>query len=161
MDAIEILTGQHRDVEALFARVRSSEEPSERREICDALADVLAAHTEIEETTFYPEAYARRTAERLREAVEEHLAMKRLLADLIRMQPSDAQFDAKLQVLEEQVRHHVEEEESSLFPSVRKELGADRLREMGRTLQSSFDDILDSEPRLKVPAQTDEAAPLS
>ncbi len=80
------------------------------------LADNLAAHAAIEERIFYPAAYGDNTRDLLEEAVEEHLALKRVIADLIKMGPSDDYFDAKIAVLKEQVAHHVEEEEKELFP---------------------------------------------
>jgi hypothetical protein len=55
------------------------------------------------------------------EAVEEHLAMKRILADLLAL---DASFDAEVKVLKEEIEHHVKEEESDLFPKVKKILSA-------------------------------------
>src|SRR3712207_7403878 len=84
------------------------------------IADNLAAHATIEEKLFYPSVYVGPTADKLQEAVEEHLSAKRVMADLLDMDPLDAQFKAKMKVLQELVEHHVEEEEKDLFKDVKK-----------------------------------------
>jgi len=56
----------------------------------------------------------------LDEAEVEHASVKVLIADLADMQPSDALYDAKVKVLSEYVKHHVQEEEGEIFPSVRE-----------------------------------------
>ena len=48
------------------------------------------------------------------------------------LDPRDERFDAKVTVLIENVRHHVEEEESEFFPKVRDELGRNDLQDAGR-----------------------------
>ncbi len=57
----------------------------------------------------------------LDEAVEEHLSAKRLLKDILALKTGDQSLDAKLEVLKEQIEHHVQEEEGELFPRVRAE----------------------------------------
>ncbi|MFD9129032.1 hemerythrin domain-containing protein, partial [Kitasatospora sp. NPDC059571] len=58
--------------------------------------------------------------------------------------------DAKMTVLMENVRHHVEEEEKDWFPEVRKAMGRNRLVELGEHLTAAKADA----PRdpLKVPS---------
>ena len=88
--------------------------------VFDEIADDFAAHGEIEEKIFYPAVYVGELKEKLQEAVEEHLAAKRIVADLLEMEPTDEQFDPKMKVLRELIEHHVEEEEGELFPLVRR-----------------------------------------
>src|SRR3712207_4139527 len=47
---------------------------------------------------------------------EEHHVVKWLLSELEGMAPDAERFEAKVTVLMENVRHHVKEEESDLFP---------------------------------------------
>jgi len=104
---------------------------------------------------------AARTEELLEEAVEEHLSIKRLIADLLEMDPAEAQFDAKIAVLKEQVEHHVEEEEGDLFPKVRKLLSADELEDLGVVMEDLAEELKEGgAPRAAVPAETGEAASL-
>ena len=77
------------------------------------------------------------------------------------MAPEDEQFDAKMDVLEEAIEHHVEEEEGELFPKVEKNFETSELEAMGKEMESMFEDLLEHEPRRDVPKETDEAAPLS
>lgn len=125
LNAMDLLTAQHRYVEKLFAQI--AKEQGERKAAAfRELADILAIHAAIEEQIFYPSVKTASTEDLLRESAEEHLAMKRILADLIAMDAASEQFDAKLAVLEEQVSHHAkQEEERKLFPLVRAEQDED------------------------------------
>jgi len=60
-----------------------------------------------------------------------------MLAELADLSPDDERYDAKVSVLIEMVRHHVEEEEQELFPTVREALGRKRLGEIGDQLESA------------------------
>src|SRR5687768_12693556 len=119
MNAIELLESQHREVEKLFEMIEAAD-GEKKMELLGELADTLAAHATIEEKIFYPRTLAARTEELLREAVEEHLSVKRVLADLLETSEGDENLDARIKVLKEQVEHHVEEEEGELFPKVKR-----------------------------------------
>ena len=160
MDAIELLKTQHQEVKGLFKRIEKAEE-DEKQDLFEQLADALAVHAAIEEKHFYPATKNARTEELLQEAVEEHLSAKRLIADLMEMSPEDPQFDAKVAVLEEQIEHHVEEEEKELFPKVRKMIGKEELEDLGMVMEDMAEELKASgAPRGSVPAETGSAAPL-
>ena len=160
MDAIELLKTQHKEVKGLFKRIEKAEE-DEKQDLFEQLADALAVHAAIEEKHFYPATKNARTEELLQEAVEEHLSAKRLIADLMEMSPEDPQFDAKVAVLEEQIEHHVEEEEKELFPKVRKMIGKEELEDLGMVMEDMAEELKASgAPRGSVPAETGSAAPL-
>jgi hemerythrin superfamily protein len=160
MDAIELLKTQHQEVKGLFKRIEKAEE-DEKQDLFEQLADALAVHAAIEEKHFYPATKNARTEELLQEAVEEHLSAKRLIADLMEMSPEDLQFDAKVTVLQEQIEHHVEEEEKELFPKVRKMLGKEELEDLGVVMEDMAEELKASgSPRESVPAETGSAAPL-
>lgn len=164
VDAIELLTEQHREVDELFEKFEKASEGKGEEvlmELFARIADNLAAHATIEEKLFYPSVYVGPTADKLQEAVEEHLAVKRVIADLLDLEPSDAQFKAKMQVLKELVQHHVEEEEKDLFKKVKKMMTKDELALMGEQLETMFSELIQTEPRMQVPRETDEAAPLA
>ena len=96
----------------------------------------LSVHASIEEEIFYPAARrSRRDAgDEVLEALEEHHLVKLTLAELEPMDPAHERYAAKVTVLIENVRHHVEEEEGQLFPAVRKSLDTKQLREIGGEL---------------------------
>ena len=161
MDAIELLTSQHRDVERLFAECEYAEGAGAEKEWSfRMLANALAAHMTIEEQIFYPASKDARTEEALREAVEEHLSIKRLLADMLASDIEDEQFDARLTVLKEQVDHHVQEEEDQLFVNVKTVLDEERLEELGGMMESLYALMMEGEPSAMVPGETDAPAPI-
>ena len=163
MDAIELLTQQHREVDELFEKFEKASGGNDKplMDLFARIADNLAAHATIEEKLFYPSVYVGPTADKLQEAVEEHLAVKRVIADLLDMDPSDMQFRAKMKVLQELVDHHVEEEEKELFKGVKKLMTREELATLGEQLETMFDELIQTEPRMQVPRETSEAPPLA
>lgn len=163
MNAIELLIEQHDDVDDLFEMIENASDDERKTALFVELADKLAAHTAIEEQIFYPAIVKAQatTEEMLLEAVEEHLSVKRVLADLLELEVTDPQFDAKCKVMKEQLEHHNrEEEEQKLFPKVQKVFGRDELEAMGQQMEAMFAELLQSEPRLDVPDETGQAAPI-
>lgn len=160
MNALDLLKTQHRIVERLFKMIEESEDPDEKDMFADELADNLAAHATIEERLFYPAAFAEQTEDMLREAVEEHLSVKRLLADLLTTSAEDESFDAKVKVLKEQIEHHVEEEEGELFKQVKHTLDKATLEELGAQMESMFEDEMAGDPTEKIPDELAAPAPL-
>jgi hemerythrin superfamily protein len=162
MNALDLLKQQHDEVKKLFKKYEKLADHADekRQELFEAIADRLGAHAAIEEQYFYPAAKAEDTEDLLREAAEEHLSAKRIIADLLEMEPSDEEFDAKMQVLQEQIEHHVEEEEGDLFKKVRKLLSKEQLEDLGLQMQQEFEELMEGEPREQVPSETDQAAPI-
>jgi hemerythrin superfamily protein len=161
IDALELLKMQHDEVEELISEIEESDDGEEKMDLFRELADKIAAHSTIEEKLFYPSVMSDDTEEQLLESTEEHLAVKRVLADMLEMEASDDRFDAKLSVLKEEIRHHArDEEEKKLFPKVRRMFTADELAGLGNELMAMFERLLEQEPRNEVPMQTREAAPL-
>lgn len=161
MNALELLTEQHDEVDELFEQIEATEDGEEKAMLFRELANNLAAHAEMEERLFYPAVMAKQTEEILLESVEEHLSVKRVLADLMKMDTEDEQFDAKIAVVKEQVEHHArEEEEGELFPKVRKLFSADELDGLGGEMAALFEELMAQQPAKNIPMQTERAAPL-
>lgn len=162
MDAIKLLKDQHAEVDALFDRYAQLSDRAKKTklQLFEKIADRLAAHTAIEERIFYPAVKTDDTEEELLESLEEHLAAKRVIADLLETSIQDETFDAKMTVLCELFRHHKREEERTLFPQVKKTFEARRLEELGERLERLYDSLMEKTPRQEVPRQTDGAPPL-
>ena len=160
MNAIKLLEQQHREVEKLFEQFENASDRAKKTKqaVAKKIMDALAAHATIEEKLFYPATKSARTEELLHEAVEEHLGAKRIIADLVEQDLDDDVFQAKVSVLQEQIEHHVEEEEKELFPKVRKLLDANALEELGAQMETMYKELMGSDPRLQVPNETGEAA---
>jgi hypothetical protein len=160
VNAIDLLEQQHREALQLFKKIETAD-ADEKEELFDQLADALAVHAAIEEQHFYPATKDARTEDLLREAVEEHLSVKRIIADMLEMEPDDPQFDAKCKVLQEQVEEHVEEERTDLFPKVLKMHSKDELEDLGVLMEQTAEELKkEGAPRMQVPKETGAAAPL-
>lgn len=139
MDGIVMLREDHKRVESLFKqfeKVKDKASPAEKRELVDQVCEELTTHAYIEEQVFYPAAReaAPETGEHVLESVEEHHVVAWMVNELRELDPSEERFDAKVAVLMESVRHHVQEEEQDWFPEVRKAMGRNRLVELGEEM---------------------------
>jgi hemerythrin superfamily protein len=141
MDAITLLKNDHQHVERLFRQYEQAGDRAyvKKRDLVDRIIEELSRHAAIEEQLFYPAARETvpGTEELTLESVEEHHVMKWELSELESMDPHDERFDAKVRVLIETVRHHVDEEESDFFPMVRSELGRNELNELGDAMEDA------------------------
>jgi hemerythrin superfamily protein len=139
MDAITLLKQDHKAVEKLFKQFEKAKQPAQQRNIAEKVVKELSIHAAIEEMLFYPAVRDRvpDTEETVLESLEEHHIVKWVLSELEDMKPDHERFKAKMTVLIENVRHHVEEEESELFPQVRKAVGRKELGELGDAMEKA------------------------
>jgi hemerythrin superfamily protein len=138
MDAIALLKADHKTVEALFRRFEQAGRNARKlkRKLVDQMVRELAIHAVIEEQVFYPAVRlkAAELEDTVLESLEEHHVVKWLLKELEHLSPEAERFDAKVTVLIENVRTHVEVEEQVLFPELRKAFEPSELRELARML---------------------------
>lgn len=162
MDAIKLLKEQHQEVDELFEKYEalSDRAVKSKLQLFEKIADRMAAHNAIEERIFYPSVKRDDTEDELLESLEEHLATKRVIADLLEIDAQDETFDAKMTLLHELFKHHRREEERELLPRVKKEFEAAFLDELGDRMEQLFGELMEEEPRQQVPQQTDSAPPL-
>jgi len=161
MNAIKMLKQQHREVEKLFKQFESAKSAGPRQKAFEEIADALAVHATIEEKHFYPAVKKAQTEDILLEAVEEHLEIKRVIADLLEMDGGEDQFAAKVKVLQEDVEHHVEEEEGEMFPKVEKLFDDEQLEAIGALMDETQEQLKrEGNPRDAIPGETDAAAPV-
>jgi len=133
-----MLKDDHEAVEQLFRRFERAGDRAfvEKRAIVDRLIEELSVHAAIEEQVFYPAVRATvpDTDDLGIESLEEHHVVKWVLSELDGRSPEDERFDAKVTVLINNVRQHVELEEGELFPMVRDELGRKALSDLGEAM---------------------------
>ena len=159
MNAIKLLKHQHREVEALFRQIHKARAGGPRRAVFERIADALAVHAAIEERHFYPSVKEKTTEAILLESLEEHLAIRRVLADLLRLDAEDTTFAAKIKVLEDEIEHHVEEEEEALFPRVEQMFDDEALESIGEAMEETQTALLQSgNPRQALASGTERAA---
>src|SRR6476646_2528947 len=133
MNIISTLTTDHRNVDSLFKRFEAADESDhvELANLRDLILEQLAVHAQIEEQTWYP-ALRGIAGDAVLEALEEHHALKAVLAELEPLAPTAERFRAKMQVAIDLVRHHVEEEEGEdgLFAAARLHLKQPEMESM-------------------------------
>ena len=122
-DAVALLKEDHRKVEGLFADYEKASGAGRKQKIAEQICLELTVHATIEEEIFYPACEGKVEEDLLKEAYVEHDGAKVLIAEIEAGGPSDEFYDAKVTVLQEQIEHHVEEEEKrmeGLFAQARK-----------------------------------------
>ena len=122
-DAIALLKADHRQVEKWFKEFEKARTDGRKLELATDICNALKVHTTIEEEIFYP-AFIRATrdADLHHEAVIEHDAARKLIAEIEASSPEDDYYDARVKVLSEMIKHHVKEEEQAggMFAEARK-----------------------------------------
>ncbi len=130
MDAFALLKQDHNKVKKMF---REYEEKGDRafkqkQELAEKIFAELAVHETIEEEIFYPavrENASKEGQEIVLEGYEEHHVADLIMEELKGMSTDEEDYDAKMKVLQENIEHHIEEEETAMFPEARKALGDD------------------------------------
>jgi hemerythrin superfamily protein len=141
-DAIALLKADHRAVEKLFAQFEKARDTDRKKALADKVCLELKIHTQIEEEIFYPTSREFLEDEDIvDEAIVEHAAAKELIAEIETMQPGEELYDAKVTVLQEQIEHHVEEEETEYFPKLKK-TGMD-MKDVGAQLKARKEELMD------------------
>lgn len=128
VDAIKLLTDDHKEVQALFKAyqklVDEDGEDDLREQLAQEICSKLTVHATIEEEIFYPAARDSLEDDEgddlLDEAEVEHASAKELIAQITEGSAADELFDAKVKVLGEYIAHHVKEEEKELFAKVQQ-----------------------------------------
>ena len=134
-DAIVLLKDDHKEIRRLFREFESAGDGAEDRkgELATEIIAALTVHTYIENETMYPQVreLMPELEDDILESYEEHHVADVLTMELAVLKPSAERFDAKMTVLIENVRHHMDEEETDWFPKVRSSLSRKQLAEIG------------------------------
>ena len=123
MDVTKILEQDHREAESLFDKIPRAE-GTERQSLIDELNTALRAHMELEERVVYPAIESVVGSEDVQEADQEHQLARDGLDSMLALAPDEPGFDGALAAVKAGILHHVEEEETDVFPKVRKDGGA-------------------------------------
>ena len=144
--ALELLMADHRKVEDLFERYEQEKESDEgtRREIAQQICAELTIHAQVEEELFYPwlrEQLEDDDMEMVEEAQVEHNSAKDLIAQIEGATDIDEVYNAKVKVLSEYIKHHVQEEENEIFPEVRDQ--QEELDELGQEMSARKGELME------------------
>lgn len=152
MDIVKLLTRDHAEANQLFGRFARSSRPETLKDLARSIIHELSVHAAVEEQFVYPV---------LRwkvddgggladHAIDEHQEVKRLLAELERLEPGRAEFGAKMDKVVAAVREHVSDEERDVLPRLEAATGAD-LRENLGTLVEKAKSVVPTHPHPLVP----------
>jgi hemerythrin-like domain-containing protein len=139
MDGITLILTDHRIVEQLFATYERAADAEQRLMVAAKILEELSVHADIEERVLYP--LVREVLddgdELAEHSVEEHREAKETLLEIERTPVADAAFDQRMRELIEEVRHHVEEEESDMLSRLAEALDDDRNLQLGEELRAA------------------------
>jgi len=146
MDAIRLLTDDHREVKELFHEYESAGERAHKRKqrIVEQVFHALQAHTRVEEEIFYPAVQAKADhegEELVAESRQEHHVVDVLMSEMQTLEPDNPEYEAKFKVLMENVEHHAKEEKKEMFPLAKQRL-RDELKELGERMQQRKDELM-------------------
>jgi hemerythrin-like domain-containing protein len=137
MNAITMLTDDHRAVKKLLSELESTTERGvkTREELFTRIKADLTVHEIIEEEIFYPALKEHpRAKDIVLEGYEEHNVVDTLLGELSSLPFDDERWGAKAKVMQENIEHHIEEEEGEMFKKARQVFDASELEELGNRM---------------------------
>ncbi|HEY8433913.1 MAG TPA: hemerythrin domain-containing protein [Sphingomicrobium sp.] len=156
-DAITLLKEDHQAVKKLFKEFEDAKGDSRKQKLAHEICLELSVHAEIEETIFYPACEGTVDEDELKEGYVEHDAAKLLIAEITANEDaSDDFFETKVKVLQEEIEHHIEEEEGpgGIFSQARKgkldmDAIGEQLAERKKELTEQFKTNGIPQPKLK------------
>src|SRR5215203_4701407 len=137
MDAIAMLKADHDKVKQLLTQLEDTTERAvkTRAELFATIKGELTVHEIIEEEIFYPELKAHPKARDIvLEAFEEHHVVDVLMGELESLDVSDETWGAKALVMQENIEHHIEEEEGEMFTKARQVFDRQELVDLGERM---------------------------
>jgi len=139
MNILTLLTQDHRNLSALFARVPAAiDDPAEINHLATLVSEQLSRHAAVEEQLLYPALLAEAGEDRLLvlKALEDHHAAEQTLLEALALSPTDERLPAKLMLLADVVPRHADREEAELFDLARRVLTHTQLEDMGEAAEA-------------------------
>ncbi len=134
--AFDTLIKDHRKVKHIIEELQNSTAKAKRQTLLNNLKEELKIHEKIEESVVYPVLKAKSTTKDLTlEAFQEHHIIDVLLEELEDINFKDETWKAKLTVLQENLEHHISEEEEELFPKANHALSDKTLDQIAENIE--------------------------
>jgi hemerythrin superfamily protein len=152
-EPVKLLVVDHQKVETLFAELERSESVAERQALAAQVHTELQRHTQAEEDVLYPfiRTHVRDGEQLMDEAVQEHAEAKAVLERVATLDVSTTDFDKAFNQLRKVVSHHVDEEESRIFPLLEDSTNEAQLGRLRAELESARAALA---PKPDLPAET-------
>lgn len=129
MNFINVLKDEHKEAKSLFKELLKQDSVEAKE--CETLCKKLLLHMEMEEKFFYPKVKKiQDTKELALEAKLEHEEAKVQITALLKDELDAIETKVKLETLQLEIEHHVEEEEKELFPLAEKVLSEKEVQEI-------------------------------
>jgi hemerythrin superfamily protein len=144
LNAVDLILSDHRELERLFEELQT--QPDKRPSLVPVMITLLTAHSRAEEAEVYPAAAEAGGSEDVEHSQKEHLEADQLAARVAEADPTSEEFASVLQELIDAVKHHVEEEESTVLPGMRARLDDERLDELGQAFLEAREQHLGDMP---------------
>jgi hemerythrin superfamily protein len=138
MDAIALLKADHVKVKRLLTELESTTERGvkTRSELFATIKGELTLHEIVEEEIFYPELKAHPKAKDIvLEGYEEHHVVDMVMRELEDTPVDHESWGAKAKVMQENVEHHMEEEEGEMFKKARSVFDEAELEDLGQRME--------------------------
>jgi len=143
IDAIELLKADHREVKGWFEEFENTDSAPKKRKLAAQICKALTVHTQIEEEIFYPACReAGLSEDTMDEADIEHDAAKKLIGEIETGGPGDDHWDARVTVLSEMIKHHVNEEEQRDGMFAKASMAGLDLDELGAQLKARKTELM-------------------
>ncbi len=138
-DVVDVLTTDHKEALELIGQVWTSSEPDRRRDLVDTVISEVVRHAVAEEMYVYPamREHLPDGDDAVEHDIEEHKELEQTMKELEGLDATDPQFDEQLRCFEEQLRHHIEDEESEQFPQLRARIPRGQLVEIAQKVETA------------------------
>lgn len=131
MNSLTLLRKDHKEVKDLLKQ-SSDADATQKQKLFEQIKSELQVHEAIEEEIFYPALKEHpKTKELTLEAYEEHHVVDQVISELDALSPDDETWDAKFSVMEENLKHHINEEEREMFEQAQKVFSDEELEQLG------------------------------
>jgi hemerythrin superfamily protein len=134
-NVVDLIMNDHRELERIFDQLMT--QPDKRQNLVPVMITLLTAHSRAEESEVYPAAAGAGGSEDVEHSQKEHLEADQLAAKVADTDYDSPEFPEALKKLIDAVKHHVEEEETTVLPGMRENLDASRLDELGQAFLRS------------------------
>ena len=138
-DWLSQILDHHRQIEALFAAVKSATTAEARREAQQRLAVILTGHSVAEEAAIYPALAADKQVGHAELAYQEQSAAKMEMGLLERLDPMSQDYLDKLEHIRGAVAHHVYSEEGTWFLELAKDVGPEEQAMITQRYKEEFE----------------------
>ncbi|MCW2533253.1 MAG: Hemerythrin cation binding domain protein [Blastococcus sp.] len=141
-DVVDLLSADHREFDRIFRELEQLRGRTDdgslrrKRELVDDVTIGLVKHSVAEETQVYPRVEKQVDKEEAEHSKEEHAEAEETMKRLERLDPDDPEFDASVEELIGEIRHHVAHEESRMFTELRASFSHDELVEMAEKVEA-------------------------